>query len=104
MNLYAKEHNGSTTRTAGSKFVVHRWYIPGGYQYDLARPIDVFFDEEKDAQAYAKEYEMPPEMSGMLTIAQHDYILAKCSKNYRDYKKRYYEDFGLDANGKEHAE
>ena len=67
MNLYEKERNGSQKRTATTKFVVSRWYIPGGYMYDSARNIDIFFDNEEDANAYAKEYEMPPEMAPAMT-------------------------------------
>lgn len=93
MNLYEKERNGSQKRTATTKFVVSRWYIPGGYMYDSARNIDIFFDNEEDANAYAKEYEMPPEMASILPIASYDNIIARVCKNYRDYKKRFYLDF-----------
>lgn len=93
MNLYEKECNGSQRRTATTKFVVSRWYIPGGYMYDQARNIDLFFDNEEDANKYAKEYEMPPEMASVFPIAVHDDIIAKTCRNYRDYKKRFYSDF-----------
>ena len=93
MNLYCKEHNGKRYRDAETKFVVGRWYIPGGYDYGAACPVDIFFANKDDADAYAKSYEMPPEMASAFPIARHDAIIAKCSKNYRDYKKRYYSDF-----------
>lgn len=93
MNLYEKECNGSQYRTDTTKFVVSRWYIPGGYQYDSARNIDIFFDTEEDATKYAKEYEMPPEMSSLWPIDKHDDLTARVSKNYREYKKRFWRDF-----------
>lgn len=93
MNLYEKECSGSQYRTATTKFVVSRWYIPGGYMYDAARSIDVFFDTEDAATKYAKEYEMPPEMSSMWPIDKHDDIVARICKGYREYKKRFWHDF-----------
>lgn len=93
MNLYYEEHNGSTYRTTSTQFVVNRWYVPGGYMYDQARPVDIFFDKEDDANAYAKEWEMPPEMAGVITIAFYDNVTLSCCKSYKDYKKRFWSDF-----------
>jgi len=96
MNLYEKENNGTLYRTATTKFIVSRWYIPGGCEYDLARGVYVFFDLEEDANAYAKEYEMPPEMAEAYSIAKHETIIASGARSYREYKKRHLADFRME--------
>lgn len=101
MNLYCEELGGSRNRKPTSKFVVTRWYIPGGYMYDQARNIDIFFDVEENAAQYAKENEMPPEMATMWPIAVHDDLVAKSCKGYYEYKKRFWSDFANDDRPKE---
>lgn len=101
MNLHEKEYSGSQYRTATTKFVVSRWYIPGGYMYDQARPVDIFFDNEEDATTYAKENEMPPEIAIMWTIGKHDDLIANSCKDYAEYKKRFWQDFRNEDRPKE---
>lgn len=97
MNLYEKEFNGSLHRSKTTTFVVSRWYIPGGCEYDHAKNVHIFFDTQEDAERYALEYRMPPEMAEAYPIARYDYILASVSSNYRQYKKRFHADFYKDA-------
>lgn len=94
------ESKGSSHRTENSKFVVSRWHIPGGCGYHAARVIVRFFDNEEDAKAYEAAWKYPPEMADMYPIAMHDDIIAQASKNYADYKKRFYRDF---EEGYQHA-
>lgn len=93
MNLYAEENNGTLYRTAQTKFVVSRWYIPGGCEYDKAKSVHLFFDKEEDAQAYAKKYAYPPEMADHYPIGRYEDIIANCSRGYGEYKKRHHADF-----------
>lgn len=101
MNLYEKEHNGSQRRTGNTKFVVSRWYIPGGCEYDKAISVHIFFDTEDDAQAYAKSYSYPPEMADAYPVGRYEDILANCSRGYAEYKKRRLADFRHHADYKE---
>lgn len=93
MNLYEKERNGTQYRTPQSKFVVSRWYIPGGCEYDQAKALHIFFDTEEDAQAYATEFQYPPEMADYYPISKYETIIANCCRGYREYKKRHHADF-----------
>jgi hypothetical protein len=93
MNLYIAEHEGTLYRKTTTKFVVSRWYIPGGCEYDLAKNVHVFFDTEESAKAYAKEYEMPPEMADAYPIGRYEDIIANCSRGYGEYKRRHKADF-----------
>jgi hypothetical protein len=96
MNLYTTEHEGTLYRKPTSKFVVSRWYIPGGYDYTNARSVHIFFDTEENAKAYAKEYEMPPEMADAYPIGRYEDIIANCSRGYGEYKRRHKNDFKED--------
>lgn len=80
-------------RTEKTVAVVNRWYIPGGYMYDQARVINVFFDSMEEAKKYQEEYRYPPEMADLITIQEHDNFLVSTSKGYQEYKKRYYAEF-----------
>ena len=81
-------------RTPETKAVCTRWYLPGGYDVHHARVLVMFFDDVGDAQAYADYWRMPPEMADFQTIERYDLLLARGSKNYADYKQRYFADFG----------
>lgn len=71
MNLYCEELGGTRKRQPTSRFVVSRWYVPGGCEYDKAVLVNIFFDTEANANKYAQQYEMPPEIATLVTIALH---------------------------------
>lgn len=66
----ASEHNGSFVRTETSAFVCSLWYIPGGIDYHLARPVVIFFDSAEDAANFHKYFNTPPEMSDMYSLSE----------------------------------
>lgn len=76
-------------RTASTKAVVSYWHVPGGYMYDCAQVVELFFDCRDTAEKYAAKYDAPPEMATATSIEYFDFIIAKCAKNYKEYKKRY---------------
>lgn len=85
---------GSRFRTDKTAVVVSRWHIPNGCEYDIAKAIYVFFEDEEAGNEYAKHYAMPPEMADVMSISVYDKLLASSSKNYASYKQRFLSDFG----------
>lgn len=80
-------------RSKNSKWVVDRWHVPGGCEYDLATNMTFFFDEKEKAEAYAKHWEMPPEMARVYPISIHDQAMTNIARGYAHYKKRFWSDF-----------
>lgn len=93
MSIYMVDSVLRRYRTKETVAVVNRWYIPGGYMYDQAKPINLFFDSMEEAVTYQKEYRHPPEMADLQTIQSYDNFLPKYAKDYQDYKRRYQADF-----------
>ena len=93
MNLYCEELGGTRKRKPTSQFVVSRWYVPYGCEYDKAVSVDVFFDDESNAKKYALQFEMPPEMSSMITIELHttvrNRVLRECISRAMYYHRLY---------------
>lgn len=70
----AKELGGTTSRQEDSKFIVSAWYIPGGYEYDRAEVIDLYFSEEEGASKFEEKYREIPEMACKLDLSDERVI------------------------------
>jgi len=84
---------GKLNRTKDTKYVVSRWYIPGGYEYDKALVLNVFFEDQGLAHEYQRQWEYPPEMADLMDIGRYDHFLAQSAKSYLEYKRRFEADF-----------
>lgn len=71
---------GSLERQEDTTHVVNFWHIPGGYRYDAATPVNIFYSDEEEAKRFAAKWDAPPEMAILTTIERHDEIAAECAK------------------------
>lgn len=83
---------GWLERQEDTTHVVNLWYIPGGYRYDAATPINIFYSDEEEAKRFADKWDQIPEMAILMTIERHDELAAKAAKRQAErleYERAY---------------